>query len=91
MKISKQLFFGLALSIVLFACQDIFPAYQWYEASEELIKTDVLVDGEYALTHEVWVISINERMDQADGSILSESNLTNGRAQSTPGVYCTAG
>ena len=67
--------------------EDIYPAYQWDEASEELIKTDILVDEEYALTHEVWVISINERMDPADGSIMDESNLTNARTQSTPSAY----
>jgi hypothetical protein len=70
--------------IVLFSgddSQDVFPGYKLNDDGE-LEETDFMVDEEYAMNNEVWVISLNERYFGEED--IAYNRPTNGRTTASP-------
>ena len=55
--------------------QEIVPSYRLDGTNGEFIETDILVDEEYALSNEVWVLSINERIENGQLVNYNENNV----------------
>ena len=72
--------------VVLAEHGDVFPGYK-IGKDGQLNETSFLIDESFAKQHEVWVLSINERVDQ-NGNVISElaslsdKGTGNGRTQS---------
>ncbi len=72
--------------IVLFSgddSQDVFPAYQLSD-SGELEEAGFMVDEEFAMNNEVWVISLNERYFGDETDLAETGAPSNGRTVASP-------
>uniref|UniRef100_UPI004049E508 hypothetical protein n=1 Tax=Fulvivirga sp. TaxID=1931237 RepID=UPI004049E508 len=75
--------------IVLFLGDDNKTEFPGYELNEkdELIKSKLIIDEEFAKKNEVWVISINERYFGNEINKVDNTGITNGRTNSNPSGY----